>query len=1420
MESLGICIGASSIKMVRLRPTDRGPEIVDSRVRSHEGDSRGVLLEMLRDVPDLDSLKVAATGRKFRSLLTLPSISEPEAVELAVAHLFEENDRQRTIISAGGETFLVYRLDPQGRIQSIHTGNKCASGTGEFLLQQLSRMDMDLSGLGEVDVTAPAHRVSGRCSVFCKSDCTHALNKGVPRLQVVSGLARMMAEKCLELLKKLPKEGCVLTGGCAANSFMVHYLRQELPGLFVPEEAPYAEALGAALWALEHDLPLFPGLERIFQDHDASFSFLKPLSDFKDMVAFKSQPRGEAQAGDRVVVGLDVGSTTTKGVVLRLADNAILAGEYLRTMGDPVAASRRVYGSLSGQLAAPVEIVGLGVTGSGRAIAGLHAGAEGVINEIIAHATAAVHFDPRVETIFEIGGQDAKYTSIQNGVPCDYAMNEACSAGTGSFLEESAKETLGVSMEDIGPLAYKGRRPPNFNDQCAAFISSDIKIATQEGLPLNDILAGLVYSICMNYANRVKGNRPMGGRIFMQGGVCYNEAVPAAMAALTGKKIVVPPEPGLMGAFGVALEVKNRIHTGLMAEQSFDLDRLAAREVRYKSPFRCKGGREKCDRNCEIARIEIEGKTYPFGGICNRYENIVRRRKVDATRLNLVAARERMALDRIEPAPGRRPSIGLNRSYLIHTYLPMFEAYFSTLGLDVVLPDECDPLGVDQRGSAFCYPGELAHGYLKNLLDKKPDYLFLPHVRSVPADSMDETSCTCVLVQGESYYLRTAFPEIGDYGPRAFFPIIDMGTGFEAAEPALRPAAKALGFSETQARQAFQAALDAQHDFRRRLKRLGRRILAELAEDPERVAVVQFGRPYNAFASEANKAVPAKFATRGTLVIPFDALPYEDEKLPAELNMYWGLGRTNMQAARFVARHPQLFGCFITNFSCGPDSFILSYFRDAMGKKPSLTLELDSHTADAGLETRIEAFLDIVAASRQLGATVGRKRKPAPDLARIAGDNGRLGVVTSPGEWLPFSHERVLMLVPSMGRFGTPILAKSLASGGIRAEVVPPADEEMLKIGRGNSSCKECLPLQLTIGTMIHHLRNRDPEEVSVYLMPSAVGPCRFGQYNVFSRRTIELQDFKNAAVFAPNSINGYGGLSDSVMLKVWQAIVTGDIMEEVHSSLLAGAENVPEAEAVFHRVLQDVVRDIDKDWKVFARTLDRTARRLAAIPMRTPYQRLPKVALVGEIYVRHDPISRQRIIERLARRGFAVRTSKVSEWIKYTDYLNKTAIEGRPSRNMWIKLAYKRYFEERIRSKLVRSGLIHHHEPPVAEVMKDGAHFISPQLTGEAILTVGAAFHEIFDPACGVISIGPFGCMPSRLAEAVLSETFTAEQVSRMAPSKQKIPGAKRILDQGGKLPFLAIETDGNPFPQIIEARLEAFLLQAQRLHEAMVQG
>ncbi len=434
----------------------------------------------------------------------------------------------------------------------------------------------------------------------------------------------------------------LVVGGVTKNNVVMDFLRKKVPDIFIPPEAAYFEALGAALYGLDHEVKTIKDREDIFIPRESSFVFHRPLENFKDKVRFETIEKGKAVDGDVCILGLDVGSTTTKAVVIRKSDNKVLASVYLYTHGNPIEASRKCYAELRRQIPERIKIIGIGTTGSGRQIAGLHALTEGVVNEIVAHAAAAVYFDPEVDTIFEIGGQDAKYTYIVNKVPADYAMNEACSAGTGSFIEESAYESMGIKVTDIEPIAMQGNKPPNFSDQCSAFISSDIKTAQQENISQENIVAGLVYSICMNYVNRVKGNRPVGEKIFMQGGVCYNKAVPVAMAALTGKEIIVPPDPGLMGAFGVALDIKEKIDLGLMEAGEYFLEKLAAREVTYRKPFICAGGRERCDLACPVNLIVVEGKTYPFGGACNKYYNVISKTNVDADKYDYVKKRQQL----------------------------------------------------------------------------------------------------------------------------------------------------------------------------------------------------------------------------------------------------------------------------------------------------------------------------------------------------------------------------------------------------------------------------------------------------------------------------------------------------------------------------------------------------------------------------------------------------------------------------------------------------------------------------------------------------------------------------------------------------------------------------------------------------------
>ncbi|MFO7716491.1 acyl-CoA dehydratase activase [Desulfosarcina sp.] len=1443
-DAMGICLGASTISVVLISSepgtTDRRGRprvrIVKHGIYPHEGDPRRTLLAALSDFYPSDCDRLAVTGRQFRNSVNLSSLSEPEAVGYAYRHLKPEGIDCPAIVSAGGETFMAYILDAAGCISNVITGNKCASGTGEFFLQQLRRMNVSLEEASRWSETEAPYPVSGRCSVFCKSDCTHATNKGVPRSRVAAGLCRMMAHKILDLLKKIPKRHIMLIGGTSKNNMMVSYLGSHIDGLIVPEQAPYFEALGAAIWALDHSTQPFMGTQTLFSETAARFDRLQPLEDFREQVTFGTMARDTANDGDLCLLGLDVGSTTTKAVLIRQADDALLASVYLRTNGDPVAASRQCYAALLNHVRqssdpTTVNIVGLGVCGSGRQIAGLHAQTDGVINEIIAHCTAAVHFDPDVDTLFEIGGQDAKYTHITAGVASDYAMNEACSAGTGSFLEESAQETLGVRMQDIAKYALQGKRPPNFNDQCAAFIASDIKNAIHEGIDRQEIVAGLVYSICMNYTNRVKGNRPSGHRIFMQGGVCYNRAVPMAMAALVGKPIVVPPEPGLMGAFGVALEVKKRLKAGLMTPTAFDLEALKNRQAAYGKRFLCRAGGNGCDRHCEIAMVRIDGKNIPFGGACNRYYNMHKRIRVDVEALDLVKKRQDIYLNventpaNRQPPSATRPTVGINRSFLIHTYYPLYATFFECLGFDVRVPDTPSRRGIAERGAEFCYPAELSHGFFHRLVDSEhpPDYLFLPHVKSVPSERIGNHSVLCPLVQGEPYFLRTTFrrhlKRAGVAADRVLSPVLDLASGLAAARSPLLETAHKMDVSRRLAADAFDRAIVVQNRCTDRINQMGRQALQNLAADPRRLAAVIFGRPYNACASEAHMGIPRKLASRGVLVLPLDCLP--TATWPDKRHMYWGMGQRIIRAARLVADHPQLFGVYITNFSCGPDSFIINYFRDIMGQKPSLTLELDSHTADAGLETRIEAFLDVVNAWRHLQSP--QQPKPTPQSftpARTEFKTGVPGVRTSSGRWLPLTDPRVTLLFPSMGKRSCESMAAVFESEGIHSVAAKPADEAVLKQGRANTTCKECLPLILTTGTLLNHLnRNRRPGEVLVYFMATGAGPCRFGQYRVFMEDLIKKRTIENVALFSLNSEDGYSGLDSRFYYKGWQSIIIADVMEDIRAMLLANAADPKSALVHFEKEWDLLIQAIKvgRPGDVECQ-LDRAAGKLRGIELKRPVETVPVINLVGEIFVRHDGISRQHLVERLAQRGFACVCAPTAEWMHYTDWLVTQGLicnahmTWREKMGFALKRRAMRKTEARIKKKLARSGLIHTDIVDIPETIRHAHPYLTSDHIGEAILTVGSALKEVVANACGVIAIGPFGCMPNRVAESILKEAMTAADKLKAAPDDHRL---RETLAGFGDLPFLAIESDGSPFPQIINAKLEAFCLHARRLHE-----
>jgi predicted CoA-substrate-specific enzyme activase len=1203
----------------------------------------------------------------------------------------------------------------------------------------------------------------------------------------------------------------LIVGGVSQNAVVVDYVRQEFPEAVVPEEAPWFEAMGALMWAQDEG-HLVEKNGDFVKSSSNLFTSLPDLKEGLSRVTFKTSSEGRFHEGE-YVIGLDVGSTTTKAALVRTDDRTVVASEYLRTLGDPVGASRRCYQALLDLLPEGIDpdIVGLGVTGSGRRLAALHALSGNVINEIIAHAVAAVHYDPEVDTIFEIGGQDAKYTSITNMVPTDYTMNEACSAGTGSFLEEASTESFGIATDEIADIALDSESPPNFNDQCAAFIGSDIKTAIQQGTTRDDSMAGLVYSVCRNYLTRVKGNRRVGKKIFMQGGVCYNRAVPLAMAILCDKEIIVPPDPGLMGAFGAALVVLDHLGDGSAEKNRFDLRELALREIGQKDPFDCGGGQETCDRKCTIQRYVVNGQTYPFGGACDKYYNQREKGSTGKQGSDLVRLREKMVYERFAPdgTADSEKTVGIVTSLYTATAYPLYAHFFTNLGLRVINSEKVEASGVEEAGAPFCLPVLQSHGLLKDLLLKDPDTIFIPHVKNAMDLGQNSVNSTCPLLQAEPYYLKAAFYD--ELAPKLVTEVLEFNQPGRLKKAFVTVGAR-MGFSRRRSGDAFDRAWLAFQALREEFKEQGHRALED--HKAGETAIVLLGRAYNAFTSIGNMGISQKFASRGYTVIPHDFLPLNEAGGETLDQMYWASGEGILRAAQLIRENPNLFGVYVTNFSCGPDSFIMEQFRNIMGQKPFLTLEFDSHTADAGVDTRVDAFLDVVKGYVSVGSPQDESADFTPAKITLEGDEAR--VITSDGRKFALTDPAVHMVVPSMGETVATFFAASMSYFGIRTTALPAPGPEELAIARDVTSSKECLPYTLTTGSLVRYLRERESaDEVLVYFMPGTSGPCRFGQYNIGVQQLVNKEMIEDVALLSLSSEQAYAGLPPDFTSRTILGLIIADGLDDVYSAILVLAEDSQGALEVYRNCIERIARCLESaSYDEVLSVLREEMVKLSHLQRKASMEEATKVTLTGEVYVRKDNLSRQNLVEKFAEKGVITRTTPIYEWFLYTLYNiieNFTEKPSTPKERTvaYLKARYIRKLEKKIHESLQLSGYFDGHSVDVGYLVDRGEALIDPRLTGEAILTVSGALKEIGDETHGVVSIGPFGCMPCRIAESVLTlrrhdakPDFSKSDREFWERNKDELP-----------LPFLALETDGSAFPQLIEARLESFLLSAESL-------
>lgn len=1089
MNGIGLDCGNTTVKLVLLSPTG---ELLWSKIAAHRGSAipaaRRLLGELLQWDSGVCGCPVVLTGSAGERLLEicpgLSNLGDIPAIHRGVILLAPET---RSVIEIGSQsarflTGLGSELPPQFAVNE-----HCAGGTGSFFEDQMSRLGLRIEDYSNLVAQAESiPRLSGRCAVFAKTDIIHRQQEGIPTPDILLGLCYAMVRNYKAVIvRSLPVERPVaLCGGVAQNAGVVQAVKAvfglEEEDLIIPDPFLHAAAVGAALAAQEAETCSMGELLASLCGQPAAADQLVRRSPL-------SQPAGvsltdPASSGviplEGCALGIDVGSTSTD-LVLMDPDGGLIDFQYLRTAGDPEGAVRRGLEHLRERFG-ELPLLAVGVTGSGRERIGRLIGADAVRDEITAQARAAVHWVPDADTVFEIGGQDSKYISLQGGQVADFQMNKICAAGTGSFVEEQAAR-MGIPLEEFGPLALTAQAPVELGERCTVFIETAIQSALAQGVSQAEVAAGLCQSIVRNYLHKVVGSKPVGRRIVLQGGVAYNPGIVAAFRQEFGDRLTVSPCFSISGAFGAALlaletaEGPSRFHgfTG-QGEESPALSPEVQRNIAF----------------------------YQRG--------------------------PQLLLEGYDPAPvPRRKTVGVPFALMIHKFFPMANAFFRHLGYNVLLSpptnEEIIRLSQQTAQAETCYPVKLIHGHMAWLAEQGVDYIFLPSIHTMKHEtSRVEHNYGCVYMQTAPRLAARAL-RLEERGITLLNPVFDLDFGQEAMASAMLGLGKQLGIPKVRCLPALMSGAQAVRRHTAAVEKQGRDLLASLG--PEDKVLVLITRNYGLSDPVLNMGIPRLLLERGYKVLTLSHLPAHDLDLSADHpNLYWPFGQHILSGAKLVAHHPNLYAVYLTNHGCGPDTTLSYLFRQEMGDKPYLHIEVDEHFSPVGVITRIEAFLQ---------SLESRPVRPLPEGFRLtAVPSHPTTVATAP------DRARGPLYVPDLPPFTPYLLDYFHRAHGLDACAMPLGGRS-LALGRAETSSKEYLPFPALLGGILDIVhREAGPFQA---LLPATQGAEADGQYPWAAEAVLRRRGLERVTLAAPVLERlPETALDPDLLLR---AILTGDVL-------------------------------------------------------------------------------------------------------------------------------------------------------------------------------------------------------------------------------------------------------------------------------------
>jgi len=1360
LYKLGIDIGSTTVKIAILNPKG---ELIFSNYKRHFANIRETLQELVKEAHTLTGdveiapIITGSGGLTLAKHLGIPFVQEVIAVASALTSYAPKTD---VAIELGGEDAKIIYFEG-GNVEQRMNGI-CAGGTGSFIDQMASLLQTDATGLNTYAKDyKEIYPIAARCGVFAKTDIQPLINEGASKADLSASILQAVVNQTISGLAC----GKPIRGHVAFLGGPLHFL-PELKEAFIrtlklddehiidPDNSHLFAAIGSALnYKEEVTMPLTDIVRKLDSDIHMEFEVarLEPLFDSEKSYREFSERHKKAtvQKGNlqdyhgNCYLGIDSGSTTTK-IALVGEDGSLLYSFYSSNEGSPLMTAIRSMKELYSLMPADAKIVHSCSTGYGEAL--LKAGLmldEGEV-ETVSHYYAASFFNPDVDCILDIGGQDMKCIKIKNQTVDSVQLNEACSSGCGSFIETFAK-SLNYSVKDFAKEALFAEHPIDLGTRCTVFMNSKVKQAQKEGASVADISAGLAYSVIKNALFKViKLTDPaeLGKNVVVQGGTFYNDAVLRSFETISKRQVVRPDIAGIMGAFGAALVARERHEEGYETT-TITMEGIDA--LQYETTLtRCQG----CTNHCLLTINNFGGGRRFISG--NRCERGLGKEKNKDNVPNLFEYKYNrlFGYESLPKEKASRGTVGIPRVLNMYENYPFWHTFFTKLGFSVLLSPKSSrkvyEMGIESIPSeSECYPAKLTHGHIGWLIKEKPDFIFypcIPYERNEFEDSNNHYNCPIVTSYAEN--IKNNVDEITRGDIRFLNPFFAFTSEKILTDRLVVEFEKEFGIPSAEIEAAAHAGWMELQAVHRDIEKKGEETLRYMKETGHH-GIILAGRPYH-IDPEINHGIPELINSYGIAVLTEDSVSHLGQvERPLIVMDQWMYHSRLYAAANYAKTREDLDLIQLNSFGCGLDAVTTDAVSDILTRSGKIytCLKIDEVNNLGAARIRVRSLLSAL-----------RVKKKRPQTRRILPSNHKRVVFTK-----QMKHEYTI-LCPQMSPIHFDLIGPAFDAAGYNFHVLGNDNRTAIDMGLKYVNNDACFPSLIVVGQIMDAINSgRFDLKKTAVIISQTGGGCRASNYIGFIRRALERAGHPEIPVISLN----LSGLEKNPGFKLTPALVKRGLYAMIFGDIFMRClyrirpyEKVPgSANALHESWKQDVITFITSKSMPTHHKFKKMCRQIIHdfdnLPLRDVKK--PRVGVVGEILVKFSPLANNYVVDLLEAEGAEAVVPDLTDFLLYAFYNNQFKVKhlGVPSRNErvgnmgihfleWLRKDARKAFEE---SK--------HFTPPARiEDLGNYAQGIVSlgNQTGEGWFLTGEMLELIHSGTPNIICAQPFGCLPNHI--------------------------------------------------------------------------